>query len=177
MRGFVVASCLAIGISAASSPVWAQGAGLDVAAGYLNVAGGMHGVNAQVTAPLTRRWSAVGEFDWSSGFDCRGCEPRHRDIGVLAGVRYNWSPTPRVQPFWQLMAGGLRSSSDEYFLEYCCNLGRRLQPAAMVGYLALQPGGGVTVMATPRIGFRAQAERSWRFPIRRSSRASPCSPA
>jgi hypothetical protein len=28
----------------------------------------------------------------------------------------------------------------------------------MVGYLALQPGGGVTVMATPRIGFRAQAD-------------------
>ena len=66
--------------------------------------------------------------------------------------------TPRVSPFWQVLAGGLHSKAGDYYVDYCCNLGRRLEPGYTIDYLALQPGGGVTIMLTPRIGVRAQAD-------------------
>jgi len=63
-----------------------------------------------------------------------------------------------------LLAGGLRSSSGEYVVEYCCGLGRRLEPASTAGYLAIQPGGGLTVMASRRVGLRAQFDAQLAIP-------------
>ena len=147
----------ALGLAAATA--FAQDVSqADVAVGYVNIGGTMKGVNVQATFPLTEHWNLVGEFNRASGADCSGCDPEFRDTSILAGVRYSWHPTPRVSPFWQVLAGGLHSKADEYYEDYCCGLGRRLQPGYTIDHFALQPGGGVTVMVTPRFGMRTQAD-------------------
>jgi hypothetical protein len=41
---------------------------------------------------------------------------------------------------------------------------RVTEPELTIDYLALQPGGGVTMMLTPRLGFRAQADLQFGIP-------------
>lgn len=65
------------------------------------------------------------------------------------------------------MAGGLHSEAPEYYVDYCCNLGRRLEPGYTINYLVIQPGGGVTYMVTPRFGMRAQADLQLAIPDQR----------
>lgn len=153
------------GLAAAVSPASAQNVQqVDLSAGYLNVNGSMHGVNAQVSAQISRRWSLVGEFDRSSGQDCQGCDPTYHDLAGLGGVRFAWHPSRRIEPFWQVLVGGLHSVADGYYAQYCCGLGRQYEEGFTVNYLALQPGGGVTVMVTPRFGIRAQADFQFAIP-------------
>ena len=108
----------AIGFAVAVSTASAQGLReTDVSVGYLNLGGSMQGGNVQLTAPITERWSVVGEFDASSGRDCSGCEPDYRDVAGLGGVRYVWRPSVRLTPFWQVLAGGLRSTAGDYYVD------------------------------------------------------------
>jgi hypothetical protein len=156
---------VAITLAALTSPVFAQDVSqADVSVGYLNVNRTMQGVNVQVTLPMTEHWNFVGEISRASGADCPRCEPKYRDTSILGGFRYAWHPTRRISPFWQIMAGGLHSKAADYYADYCCNLGRRLEPGFTIGYLAIQPGGGVTYMVTPRFGMRGQADFLFAIP-------------
>ena len=154
-----------IGVIVAAAPASAQAVRqLDLSAGYLNVNGSMHGVNVHMSTGITRGWSLVGEFDGSHGEDpeCSvGCGPNYRDEALLGGVRFAWHPTVRISPFLQVLGGGLHSTAGAYYVDYCCGLGRRDQQGYTVNYLALQPGGGVTIMVTPRFGVRAQTDVQW----------------
>jgi len=159
-QAFRLGTIAVFGLAASTSSASAQDGQADLSVGYLNVSGSRHGVIVQASMALTPRWSIVGEFDMSNGPDsgCSvGCGPNFRDIAGLGGFRFAWHPTVRFAPFWQILAGGLHSKAEDYYVDYCCGLGRRLQPGFTVGYLALQPGGGVTAMVTPRFGLRAQA--------------------
>jgi hypothetical protein len=69
-----------------------------------------------------------------------------------------------VSPFWQVLAGGLRSVAEDYDVDYCCDFDRRYQEGFTVNYLALQPGGGITVMVSPRFGIRSQADVQFAIP-------------
>ena len=124
----------------------------------------MLGGSIQLTVPVAERWNIVGEFDVARGRDCSGCEPAYRDFAGLGGVRYVWRPSVRFTPFWQVLAGGLRSTASDYYADYCCGLERRLQQGFTVDYFALQPGGGVTTMISPRLGIRAQADVLFAIP-------------
>ena len=154
IAGIVVAS-----LAAVTSPAFAQDAGQsDVSVGYLRVSGTIQGVSVQATFAMTEHWHLVGEINRASGADCSGCEPTYRDTSILGGVRYAWHATRRISPFWQVMAGSLHSNATDYNVSYCCGLGRRLERGYTINYLAIQPGGGVTYMFTPRFGTRAQAD-------------------
>ena len=135
----------------------------DVSTGNV-YAGSMNGWYIQLSAPMTRRWSLVGQLDGSYGPDCSDCEPNYRDLAGLGGVRFTWHPSVRVSPFWQVLAGGLHSRAEDYYADYCCGLGRQYQKGFTVNYLALQPGVGVTVMVTPRFGVRAHADVQFAIP-------------
>jgi hypothetical protein len=154
----------AIGFTGAATSLSAQDVDhVDVAVGYVNVGGSMHGVDVQVSKPLTPRWSFVADFDRSVGPDCSGCEPTYRDFAGFGGVRQTWHPTTRTTPYWQLLVGGLHSTSDGYTVEPCCGLGGRFQPGQTVNYFALQPGAGVTLMLSSRFGVRGEAD--WQIAI------------
>jgi hypothetical protein len=147
----------------AAKPATAQGSrGIDLSTGYLNVARSMNGMNVQLTSQMTRHLSFVGEIDWSRGPDRETLDPIYRDLAGLAGIRFGWQPTPRISPFLQVMAGGLHSTSEAYSYMSCScfRTGPVLiyEPAYTTDYLAIQPGGGVTVMMTPRVGIRAQTD-------------------
>ena len=163
-RGFLATAVVAVGCLVAGSPASAQTKQIDVSGGYLNVMGSMHGGHAQVDAELNRRWSFVGEFDWSRGRDCAGCDPVFNDVAGLAGARFRWLRDGRVSPFAQVLAGGLQSTANDHYVEYCCGLGRRFQEGFTISYLAVQPGGGVTTMITPRVGVIAQVDMQLAIP-------------
>ena len=155
----VTGIAVAIGLAAVTSPAFAQDMSQsDVSVGYLKASGTMQGVNVQATFAMTEHWHLVGEINSASGEDCSGCEPTYTDTSILGGVRYAWHPTRKLSPFWQIMAGGLHSKASDYYTDYCCGLGRRLESGYTINYLAIQPGGGVTYMVTPRFGVRAQAD-------------------
>lgn len=164
-RWFLTMGSIAtIGVMAVASPASAQDARqTDVSTGYLNV-GSMNGWYVQLSAPMTRRWSLIGQVDRSDGPDCSGCDPDYHDVTGLGGIRFAWQPNDRVSPFWQVLAGGLNSRADGYYAEYCCGIGRQYQPELTVNYFALQPGGGMTVMVTPRFGIRVQGDLQFAIP-------------
>lgn len=163
-RRFIAAAVIAAGCTFAASAARAQTKQVDVSGGYLTVMGSMHGGNAQVDAELNRRWSLVGEFDWSRGRDCAGCDPIFTDLAGLVGARFRWLRDGRVSPFWQVLAGGLQSTAGDYEVEYCCGRGRRLEEGFTVSYVAIQPGAGVTAMITRRVGVSAQVDMQLAIP-------------
>jgi hypothetical protein len=155
---------LAIGLSIAATPASAQMAKeIDLSAGYLTT-GSMHGGNMQIAAELTRHWSLIGEVDLSQGRDCAGCDPVYRDLAGLGGVRARWFRDARVSPFGQVLVGTLHSVAGDYYADYCCGIGRRLQNGYTVNYTAIQPGGGATIRVTPRIAIVAQADVQFAVP-------------
>ena len=130
---------MTLGFAVLIAPAFPQNIGqVDLSMSYLNVSGSMHGASVQMSVPISRRWSVVGEFDWASGRDCAGCDPIFRDLAGLAGIRFAWRPTGRISPFWQVLAGGLHSTAEGYTAEYCCGLGLRYQQGYTVNYFALQ---------------------------------------
>jgi hypothetical protein len=146
----------------------AQEAGwIELTAGYLNVNGTMHGADLQISLDATRRWTIVGEVAGAYGPDCGGCEPDFRDVAALGGVRFSWHPTPRVAPFWHAFAGYLNSTA----LGYTYTVGiagrteERYQEPYTIDYFVLQPGGGITVMMTPRLGIRGQVDLQFNTPV------------
>ena len=153
---------MVLGMLGAAKPATAQTSlGNDLSSGYLNVGGSMNGMNVQFTSQMTRHLSFVGEVDWSRGPDPDSIHPIYHDVAGLGGLRVGWQPTPKISPFVQVMAGGLHSTSEGYsYTCFCSRTGPvlRYQEAYTVDYLAVQPGGGVTVMMTPRLGIRAQTD-------------------
>lgn len=145
---------LLTGLTLSASPVFGQNVSpADVSVGVLTVNGTMFGVNVQVTKPLSGNWSLVGEVDWSRGSDPGDDSYIFQDVAGLGGFRYNFRPARTVSPFWQIMAGGLTSKGVG---SWCTVSGRCSADSFRMNYLALQPGGGVTAMLTPRFGVRAQ---------------------
>ena len=162
---FFATAVVAGACTLAVSPATAQTTNhIDVSGGYLNVLGSMHGGNAQVNAELNRRWSFVGEVDWSRGGDCAGCDPVFTDLAGLAGARFRWLGNGRVSPFFQVLGGGLQSTADDYQVEYCCGLGSQFREGFTKSYVAIQPGGGVTTMITRRVGLIAQVDIQFAIP-------------
>ena len=141
-------------------PASAQISG-DVAGGYLNVSGTMHGGFGQVTFDLGPRWSVFGQVDGSRGHDVGDDTTTFRDVGVIGGARRRWQPSPRVSPFWQVGVGALHS---EGITDTVDIRGRPVHDTFTVNYLVLQSGGGVTVMMTPRVGMRAQLDLQFGIP-------------
>ena len=123
--------------------------------------GTMPGANAQISFPLSDRWSLVGELNVASGRECDGCDRRFNDFSVLGGVRANWWPTRRVSVSTQVLAGGLHSRGEGYSWSTTFANGRTVggyEEAFTVNYVAVQPGAGATLMITPRIGIRLQTD-------------------
>ncbi len=150
---------LAVVVTAAAAPAAAQAIRhVDVSAGYLNVSGTMHGANVQLGAAVSDHVRIVGEFNASQGKDCAICDPEYRDRSWLVGPRAAFLPARKLSPFAQLLIGGLQSSYDDYAVPLCCGLPDRLEKGATVSYLAIQPGGGLTAMLTPRFGLQSQAD-------------------
>ena len=143
----------------APPPAAAQnGPHIDVSAGYLwSLSEGlsMHGWNVQLSVPIARRWSLVGEFDASRGSYPGNDYQTYRDLAGLAGVRYRGQPTDRISPFWQVLAGGLKFSREVDYFDFP---GRRVQYEYTTNYFVFQPGAGVTVMVTRRFGIQTQGD-------------------
>jgi len=74
---------------------------------------------------------------------------------VIGGVQRRWQSSPRVSPFWQVGVGALHSEGTTDTVDF---RGRPVHDTFTVNYLALQPGAGLTVMMTPRVGMRAQLD-------------------
>lgn len=158
--GFITAACGWFASSSSAQDIRQP----EMAVGYLNVLGTMHGGNAQVVFPLGPRLGFVGEFDMSKGRDCSGCDPVYRDMAALVGVRFTWFGDRRVSPFSQVLFGGLHSQAAAYYVDDCCGLGRRYRPASTLDYAAVQPGGGVTVRLNRRLAIRAETDVQLGFP-------------
>ena len=140
----------------AAHPVRAQGLGrVELSGGFLNVMGTMNGATAQVAAPLTPHWSLVGEADFSRGPDPGDDTYIYRDVALLGGVRYAWHAHSRILPFAQVLAGGLHSTARG---DVCLIFSSCYAEAYTINYFAVQPGGGVTFMLSPRVGIRTQAD-------------------
>ena len=150
----------AVAVMARPLPASAQIEG-DGAGGYLTVSGTMHGGFGQVTFDLGPRWSVFGQVDGSRGHDLGDDTTTFRDVGVTGGIRRRWRPSPKVSPFWQVGVGALHSEGITNTIDF---RGRPVHDTFTVNYLALQSGGGVTVMMTPRVGMRAQLDLQFGFP-------------
>ena len=136
---------------------------LDLSASYLTVGGTMHGWSVDVSKAITPRVGAVLEVNRSIGADCSGCEPVYRDLSVLGGVRFSWLRDKRFSPSFQVLGGVLHSKSDPYYADLIFGP-PSYEESETVDYLALQPGGGFTVMVTPRVGFKMQTDLQFGIP-------------
>jgi len=140
----------------------------DVSVGYLRP-GCMNGLNAQFSSEQTPRLGAVAEFNMAVGTDCsaEGAPPRYKDFAILGGLRVSWYPSAKTTVFVQALGGFLHSTAGAYTTHYQASDGSTksyANPALTIDYLALQPGGGVTLMFTPRFGVRAQADLQYAIP-------------
>lgn len=139
--GFVASLGFAIAIEPASAQhLWStEVAVANVTAGYLGYDYSVQGWNVQFGAQRTRRWTLVGEFDAERE------HLNHRGWAGLGGGRFGWRPAPRVSPFFQILAGG----------QFETGVGDRQDT---ISSLAIQPGVGMTVRITPRLGVRIQSD-------------------
>jgi hypothetical protein len=97
------------------------------------------------------RWLAVaGEVGGSSKtVAIPGDQPKLRVYTFLAGPRVRRPPGDRIVPFGQVLVGAARASTSV------------LTVTETVTDLAYQPGGGVDVMISGRLGVRAEGD--WRI--------------
>lgn len=156
--GALVCITLAAGSASAQDDRFAE-----VSAGYLNVGGLMHGWSVEVSKPFTPQWALVGEVNRARGRDCQGCDPTYNDTSVLGGVRYRWLRGARIWPSAQVLVGGLHSVADGYWTDLIFGP-RFYEEGYTVNYFAIQPGGGVTVMLTPRVGIRTHVDLQFAVP-------------
>lgn len=160
----LVAAAAAVAARPASAQTLTQASSnIGVSAGVLTT-GTMQGATFQVHAPLTPRFSVVGEVNRSRGRDCDDCGPVYNDTSVLAGVRVGAAKPRRVSAFGQVLVGGLHSVAGSYTDVYCCGIGPRTEPGYTIDYLAVQPGGGFTVRLTPRVALQTQADLQFAVP-------------
>lgn len=158
--------CLTVTIVLAliAMPAFAQGQGpVEISASYLNVGGTMHGWSADVSKMVTPHLTVLLEVDQSNGADCRGCEPVYHDLAVLGGVRYSWRRGGRFTPSLQMLGGVLHSRSDPYYADLIF-APPYYTASETADYFALQPGAGLTVMVTPRVGVRMQTDLQFAIP-------------
>lgn len=165
---FRIASVALLGLAAGATAASAQNAPQsDVSGGYFIISDSMDGWYANVSGKMTPHLSLVGQFDSSSGQDCETCRQTYHDMAGLGGVRLSWHPGLRVSPFFQVLAGALHSAVDGYYYETVTGYDptskqwifkQAYQAPYSIEYAAIQPGGGATVMITPRFGMRAQTD-------------------
>ena len=130
----------------------------DVAIGYLayrNFDAPMQGWHVQVRAPLQWRWGIVAEAVVAHGSDDEAENANLRDYAGLAGIRYTWRQTPRIAPFWQVLGGAMHLKSTG---TSCDPTGRCTPTEDSTTLAAFQPGVGVSVMVSSRLGIQAQVD-------------------
>jgi opacity protein-like surface antigen len=162
LTALIVAGACLLGRAGSASAQSSQSpSGIEIGGGYLNIMGTMQGANLQVAVPFGDSWSVIGELNIASGRDCRGCDPRFSDVSGLAGVRASWLGRRRITPFVQILAGGLHSKAEPYSWAVTFANDVRVGESAAgftVNYLAFQPGAGITIRLTPRVGLRLQTD-------------------
>ena len=139
----------------------------NLMAGYVNVNGQMHGGLVQIDRQSRGHIGYFAEFNVVSGPDCSRCQPKYRDLTAVGGIRINWRPGSRVTAYAQAGVGVLSSRASEYSYDQPLPGGRTVRvtdPAFTVNEFALQPGGGVTYMLSPRFGVRGQATLQFGVP-------------
>jgi hypothetical protein len=136
---------------------------VEISAGYLNVGESMHGWTAQVSKDVTPHLAVLFEVSRLHGADCQECQPVYNDLGVLGGVRYSWRRASRLVPSWQILGGVLHSKSEPYYADLIFGP-PSYEESYTVNYLAIQPGAGLTVMLTPRVGVKVQADLQFAIP-------------
>jgi hypothetical protein len=111
------------------------------------------GWNVGTATNLTRRWSIVGE----GGGTRRTALDRDLDVDVTlsvrsvgAGLRWSYRGTPSVVPFVQMVAGASEIAARAQILQ--TRIG-----GSSTNFM-LQPGGGVSIMATGLFGFVARVD-------------------
>jgi hypothetical protein len=151
IRTFIAPSALALAMLAAPSIAAAQTPQGDVAVSYSY----LHdpdlslpvGWVVAATAPLNKNVGIVGEVGGnyrSRTFD--DFKISVQEYSFLGGVKVQHAASPRATVFGQMLAGtamfrgSAEGESDSTFV------------------LTLQPGGGVDVKLTPRVGVRAQGD-------------------
>jgi hypothetical protein len=149
---------MAIVLLLTSTPAFAQTPRpIEIGGSYLTVGGTMHGWSVDVSKWLTPHLAVVLEVDRSVGADCRGCEPVYHDRAVLGGARFSWLRAGRLTPSVQVLGGVLQSRSDPYYADLIFGPPSYVERET-VNYFAVQPGAGLTVMVTPRLGVRMQTD-------------------
>jgi hypothetical protein len=152
---FIAAALLAV----AAPPAIAQSdPRTDVAVGvvgYRNFDAVMRGWNVQWSVPLDWRWGAIVEVAAAQGANAEPGEHSFRDFAGLAGIRYSRAQTPRLVPFWQVLAGGVIRERSGHS---CDPAGRCVAADESMLRGAVQSGVGLVFMFNPRVGVRAQAD-------------------
>jgi hypothetical protein len=150
-------AAMAVLVLAVARPGMAQMPRVEVSAAYQVVRAAdqtlPRGWNIGASANLTRRWGIVGE-----GGGTRRTElDRDLDVDVTlsvrsvgAGLRWSNRGTTSVVPFVQLLAGASEIAAHAQILQ--------TRVGASSTKFMLQPGGGVSIMATTRFGFVARVD-------------------
>jgi hypothetical protein len=157
----VVASLVATPAAAQMKPR------LEVSASYGFLADSRASLNTTTDRPAMNGWtvdiargvgrfSVVGELDQSYGREpgdsAYGIDNTWHDVNLLAGVRFSKQSHIRVRPFIQFLGGMFRT--DQHYTSTLSG-NRYLTTTYDV---AIQPGAGVDVMLTERVGIKCGAD-------------------
>ena len=114
----------------------------------------MNGWDVAVALHGRGRWSVVGEIDAAYGrlnaASAWGTENRWRDFNMLGGVRYSLNRGGAVVPTVQFLLGSFSTR-----LAYVRN---GLEQDVATQSMVLQPGAGMNLMFTQRVGLRLAAD-------------------
>ena len=139
---------------------------LDVSASYGLLADYSASLNTTTDRPAMNGWtvdiarnvgrfSVVGELDYAygrkAGYSAYGTDNAWHDVNVLGGVRFGKQSQTRVRPFAQILGGLFRTDQD-----YTSFFGSRYRTTTYD--VAIQPGAGVDVMLSPRVGVKLGAD-------------------
>ncbi|HET9271806.1 MAG TPA: hypothetical protein VFO31_26690 [Vicinamibacterales bacterium] len=150
----VAVTCAA---SLASSPASAQTTpAVGVSAGFMNVAEGelaMPGFYVEGERRLTRMVSAIGQVHRATGSgEGYFSAIDWTDLFVGGGLRVSGRPAPWVEPYAQVLVGPYTVTTVETARRTRFGVGT--DDRYTDSYIATIAGGGVTLMASPRVGFR-----------------------
>lgn len=115
------------------------------------------GFYVEADRQLTSHLSVVGQAHRATGsgdgyFSTIGWT----DLFVGGGLRVSGRPSKFVEPYGQMLVGSYRVTTAE--VARPSRFGVGISQTYTDQYMAVVAGGGVTVMATPRVGLRAGAD-------------------
>ena len=150
----VAATCAA---TLAASPASAQSApAFGVSAGFMNIAEGelaMPGFYVEGERRLTRMVSAVGQVHRATGAgEGYFSSIEWTDLFAGGGLRVSGRPARWVEPYAQVLFGPYTVTTVETARRTRFGVGTDDRYTDL--YIATIAGGGVTLMASPRVGFR-----------------------